>query len=327
MNVEEILIIYKSHSLIPYIVLSSAFLFLLTIIWEKLLKPSSLVMRRLYLLVIFLPFITYPVFYFSYFRSCGYAGPGGESLLPVFWLHLVCRLGGLISTWVVPLSLMIFVFTIMLSFKAYKNRNDFVIKARKFAYNLSDLYMEEMVGELTDEMGLKVKPDVLVIPTTETVSFATGVFKPDIYISEGLLELLNVKELKGVIAHELAHVKLKDTGWDVVMTLIGYLLFFSPFSLFGKEMYKKQREKACDVLASLYTEEPLSLGRGLLKLKKYQNNKPIPVLTGFAWKKGHTAERVENLLWFEDNGYDFKFDRVKELAFIILAVMFLLYLC
>ncbi|UMZ74578.1 M56 family metallopeptidase [Natranaerofaba carboxydovora] len=327
---EEIILIYQNHSLMPYVILSSAILFLMVALWSKAFKPSSLVLRRLYLLVIILPIISYPVFYFSFFRTCGYVNPDNSVGFPfIFPFHFVCKLGGFISTWIVPLSLIIFIMTLFLSFKAYKKRINFIKKARKVSLSLNnDDKIHSILDDLAFEMNLKNRPDVYIIFTEETISFTSGVFKPEIYISESLLGLLDEKELKGVIAHELSHIKLKDTTWDVVMTVVSYMLFFSPFSLLAKKMYMKEREEACDVLASLYTKEPLSLGRGLLKVKKSQSQNPNPVVAGFSWTKGGTARRVENLLWFDDNGFEsLKLDKIKEVAFVMSALMFLFYLC
>jgi heat shock protein HtpX len=68
-----------------------------------------------------------------------------------------------------------------------------------------------MVQELAGNAGLPM-PRVYVIPEQSPNAFATG-RNPEhavVAVTEGLLRLMNTEELKGVLAHELAHVKNRD---------------------------------------------------------------------------------------------------------------------
>ena len=72
-----------------------------------------------------------------------------------------------------------------------------------------DLY--NMVSGLARNAGLPV-PKIYVIPQQTPNAFATG-RNPEhavVAVTEGLLELMNHEEVKGVVAHELAHVKNRD---------------------------------------------------------------------------------------------------------------------
>lgn len=69
-----------------------------------------------------------------------------------------------------------------------------------------------LVGELAARAGLPM-PKVCIVPAEEPNAFATG-RTPDrgvVAVSHGLLRLLSPRELRGVIAHELAHIKNRDT--------------------------------------------------------------------------------------------------------------------
>lgn len=74
-----------------------------------------------------------------------------------------------------------------------------------------------LVRNLVQRAGLPM-PKVYLIPETAPNAFATG-RNPEhaaVAVTEGLMALLNHEELAGVIAHELAHVKNRDT---LIMTL------------------------------------------------------------------------------------------------------------
>ena len=69
----------------------------------------------------------------------------------------------------------------------------------------------KIVREVSKLSGLPM-PKVYVIPTNSPNAFATG-RNPQhaaVAATEGILKLLNEEELKGVIAHEFAHIKNRD---------------------------------------------------------------------------------------------------------------------
>jgi heat shock protein HtpX len=71
--------------------------------------------------------------------------------------------------------------------------------------------LHQMVDELRQRAGLPM-PKVYIIPSEQPNAFATG-RDPNhaaVAVSQGILRLLSKDELRGVIGHELAHVKHRD---------------------------------------------------------------------------------------------------------------------
>jgi heat shock protein HtpX len=78
-----------------------------------------------------------------------------------------------------------------------------------------------IVAELAPKFGL-VRPRIALIPTQTPNAFATG-RNPEhavVAATEGILRMLNDRELRGVLAHELAHVQDRDI---LVMTFAATL--------------------------------------------------------------------------------------------------------
>ena len=84
-----------------------------------------------------------------------------------------------------------------------------------------------IIDELVQSAGLP-KPKVCVVPEQAPNAFATG-RNPEhsaVAVTEGILRVLSPQELKGVIAHELSHIKHRDTLISTVAaTIAGAIMF------------------------------------------------------------------------------------------------------
>jgi heat shock protein HtpX len=123
-----------------------------------------------------------------------------------------------------------FVMSIMMNLFAYYFSDKMVLAM----YGAQPLNREthpkiyEMVEELTAEARIPM-PKLWLIPTEMCNAFATG-RNPEhasVAVTEGITQLLDEDELKGVIAHELGHVKNRDiliaTIAATIASAIGYL--------------------------------------------------------------------------------------------------------
>jgi len=91
----------------------------------------------------------------------------------------------------------------------------------------------QMVDELRQRAQLPM-PRVYVCPQEAPNAFATGRSpkKAAVAVTEGALRVLNAEELRGVMAHELAHVKNRDTLISCISaTLAGVLAFVAQWGL------------------------------------------------------------------------------------------------
>jgi len=164
-----------------------------------------------------------------------------------------------------------------------------------------------IVQRLAAQAGLPM-PKVYVIPTDSPNAFATG-RSPNhaaVAATEGILRLLSRDELEGVIAHELAHVRHRDTLISaVVATMAGAIMMISRLAFFfgstrdddrgGNPLglllavivgpiaamliqlaISRSREYAADAGGAMICGRPLSLANALLKLEAAAERYPLP---------------------------------------------------
>jgi heat shock protein HtpX len=161
-----------------------------------------------------------------------------------------------------------------------------------------------IVQEMSIAAGIPI-PAIYVIRDRDPNAFATGrdPYHASIAVTEGLLRTLTREELQAVIAHELAHIRNRDTRLMMIiaaltagnillarsaqargLTMVSRLRFAGGFALFfflwiGMVMLtplftrflsmaiSRQREYQADVEASLLTRNPETLMRALQKVE------------------------------------------------------------
>lgn len=164
----------------------------------------------------------------------------------------------------------------------------------------------EMVRELTTAAKMPM-PALYVIPQAQANAFATG-RNPEhaaVAVTAGITQLLSPEELRGVIAHELAHIRNRDTLLQSVaaaiggaISYLGYMLMFfggddeSPLGLVASLVLvilapiaatiiqlaiSRQREYSADATGAQISGNPESLASALLRLEEGSKANPMQV--------------------------------------------------
>lgn len=162
-------------------------------------------------------------------------------------------------------------------------------------------WIYDMVHELTQKMGLPM-PQLWLIDTPMANAFATGrnPYHASVAVTTGILDILAPHELRGVLAHELGHVKNRDilistiaatvaTAISYVGTMARYAAIFggssddrdrrsNPFALLLVIIFmplaamllqmaiSRSREYLADETGAEYSADPLALASALEKL-------------------------------------------------------------
>jgi heat shock protein HtpX len=124
-----------------------------------------------------------------------------------------------------------FVFALFMNFGSYWFSDKIVLslyKARELSYDQApDLH--RIVAELSQRAGIP-KPRIYLVPSQNPNAFATG-RNPDhavVAVTEGILRILDLEELRGVLSHELAHIKNRDILiGSIAATLAGMIMMLA----------------------------------------------------------------------------------------------------
>ncbi len=164
-----------------------------------------------------------------------------------------------------------------------------------------------MVRELSQRAGLPM-PRVYIMDEPQPNAFATG-RDPEhsaVAVTTGLLEILDRDEVAGVIAHELAHIKNRDTLlMTITATIAGAISMLAQFGMFFgggnrnndgfgiigslamvilaplaamlvQMAISRTREYAADDMGGRILGRPMALASGLAKISRVAEQSPEP---------------------------------------------------
>ncbi len=91
-----------------------------------------------------------------------------------------------------------------------------------------------------------------------------GVLRPVILLPVSTLAGLTPKQLEGILAHELAHIRRHDYLVNLIQRVFETLLFYHPAVWWLSRRIRLEREQCCDDLAAEACGDPVVLARALI---------------------------------------------------------------
>jgi heat shock protein HtpX len=162
-----------------------------------------------------------------------------------------------------------------------------------------DHRLYRIVAELAARAGLP-QPRVYTVPQASPNAFATG-RNPQhaaVVATEGILQILNDDELKGVLAHELAHVKHRDTlTSSVAATLAAAIMMISRLAMFFGGGRRDSREGGNPVaLVATMILAPLAallIQAAISRSREFDADAGGAALVGNPYGLAHALEKIE----------------------------------
>ncbi|OGG15361.1 hypothetical protein A3D77_07515 [Candidatus Gottesmanbacteria bacterium RIFCSPHIGHO2_02_FULL_39_11] len=144
-----------------------------------------------------------------------------------------------------------------------------IVQVYKFRQLLSRSIVKN--HELSDIFkSLKLVDKVVVLHETKPFAYCFGVRNPKIFITIGLIAMVNRKELEVILRHEKYHLEHRDNLILLVATFIESLFPFFPILTDLIRIYKTDRELLADQAAIHREADKHSLSSILKKLLQYE---------------------------------------------------------
>jgi len=156
----------------------------------------------------------------------------------------------------------------------------------------------EIVERLADNAGLP-RPKVTIIDSEQPNAFATG-RNPEnaaVAATTGLLRMLTEDEIAGVMAHELAHVKNRDTlTMTVTATIAGAITALANFAMF----FGGRRDNGGNIVTTLAMVFLAPLAAGLVQMaisrgREYEADRIGAEISGRPQALASALAKISNL--------------------------------
>lgn len=167
--------------------------------------------------------------------------------------------------------------------------------------------LHQIVEELAASAGIP-KPRIYIVPQQAPNAFATGRSPSHaaVAVTRGILQALDIRELRGVLSHELSHIKNRDTLIQVIaatlaaaITFLARMAYFASLFGFGGDddhnplelllllilapiaaiiiqlAISRSREYLADETGAKISRDPLALASALEKLEYYSRRVPM----------------------------------------------------
>ncbi|MBW2567622.1 MAG: zinc metalloprotease HtpX [Deltaproteobacteria bacterium] len=182
-----------------------------------------------------------------------------------------------------------FFFAVIMNFGSYWFSDKIVLKLYR-AKPVSETEAPELhrtVRQLSQQAGLPM-PKVCIMPSESPNAFATG-RNPEhavVAVTQGILRLLNADELRGVLAHELAHMarwaalfggfggRDDDDGGGMI-GLIAMSILAPMAAMLIQMAISRSREFAADAAGASFAGNPRGLASALQKISSASRRIPM----------------------------------------------------
>lgn len=135
-----------------------------------------------------------------------------------------------------------------------------------------DAWLQRLLRRLANELGLKNLPRIIYVESRDIYACAIGWRWPLLVVNPKILRELKPDELSVILAHELVHIKRRDSFWRWVLVLLRDTQFFNPLSSMALNRFTIEREKACDSAAvNALRTSPRVLAACLVEISRWMS--------------------------------------------------------
>ena len=159
----------------------------------------------------------------------------------------------------------------------------FSIRRMTAAGKAADPQLVKLLRQCAAQEGVSPVPTVIIVPSLPTVA-VFGWLRPRLLVPHGMFEKHSEAELRGILLHELQHLKRHDALWTYLGLMACAVHWFNPLAWLLFRRFTADRELACDeaALHHLRTEDRRTYGEALIKTAERICVAPPALLPSFS---------------------------------------------
>jgi bla regulator protein blaR1 len=193
----------------------------------------------------------------------------------------------------------------------------FVQKIQQKGLHKADLHYRLFVHDLSYKLGIGKKVSLFISDLIHS-PVTIGYLKPIILLPVAVLNQLTVAQVEAILLHELAHIRRYDYLLNLLLNIIGTLLYFNPFVKQFLNAVEEERENCCDELVLQFQYDTAAYASALLTLQR-SAAKPLTLAVA-ATGKNPLLKRIEKMAGMEKNNF-FSFRQVTGLLAALIFII------
>lgn len=156
-----------------------------------------------------------------------------------------------------------------------------------------DRLTRDVADSCTRQIGLRNKVELLVVPGLTTPA-VFGLHRHWLLLPEDLEATHSYTEVRGMLLHELQHIRSRDSWWTWTGLLLCAVHWFNPLAWLCLRRFRADRELMCDArtLEMLSPRQRTAYGQALLKTWENVGRRQPALLTPFLRRNSATYQRI-----------------------------------
>jgi beta-lactamase regulating signal transducer with metallopeptidase domain len=162
------------------------------------------------------------------------------------------------------------------------------------------------------DLGLPI-PSVSAAARLEPGVF--GIFRPVLFLPEGISARLTPEQMQALFAHELCHVRRRDNLWAAVHVLVEAIFWFHPLVWWLGARMIAERETACDEAVLQSGAEAEAYATSVLEVCRIYAASPMPAIAGITG-----ADLKQRVITIASRSFGRSLSRGKKLTLAFAAI-------
>jgi beta-lactamase regulating signal transducer with metallopeptidase domain len=151
--------------------------------------------------------------------------------------------------------------------------------------------VRQTIADLEPRLGV-TRPVAVYESSGAEVPMVFGVRRSTILLPEKASSSLDADQLRGVLAHELAHVRRRDYAANLLQVVAEAAIWFHPAARWVSRRIRIEREYCCDDEAIRIGADPADYARALARLEDARHDCPLVI----AASSGTLLDRIRRIV-------------------------------